>query len=42
MPDDVISQQPITYTQIATSADQQYQEALRLVTGGVSVLAKAE
>ncbi len=42
MPDDVITQQPITYTQIATSADQQYQEALRLVTGGVSVLAKAE
>ncbi|MEY2831505.1 MAG: carboxyl-terminal processing protease, partial [Cyanobacteriota bacterium] len=28
MPDDVVSQQPITYTQIATSADQQYQEAL--------------
>ncbi|MBW4534765.1 MAG: PDZ domain-containing protein [Pleurocapsa minor HA4230-MV1] len=42
MPDDVITQQPITYAQIATSADQQYQEALRLVTGGVSVLAKAE
>ncbi|MEN9519086.1 MAG: carboxyl-terminal processing protease [Cyanobacteriota bacterium] len=42
MPDNVVTQQPITYTQIATSADLQYQEALRLVTGGVSVLAKAE
>lgn len=42
MPDNVVTQQPITYTQIATSADRQYQEALRLVTGGVSVLAKAE
>jgi carboxyl-terminal processing protease len=42
MPDDVVTQQPITYTQIATSADRQYQEALRLVTGGVSVLAKAK
>jgi carboxyl-terminal processing protease len=42
MPDDVVTQQPITYTQIATEADRQYQEALRLVTGGGSVLAKAE
>ena len=41
MPDDVISQKPITYAQIATDADLQYQEALRLVTGGESVLAKA-
>jgi carboxyl-terminal processing protease len=41
MPDDVVAQNPITYTQIATEADQQYQEALRLVTGGTSVLAKA-
>ncbi|MEY2857010.1 MAG: carboxyl-terminal processing protease [Cyanobacteriota bacterium] len=40
MPDDVISQQPITYNQIATEADQQYQEALRLVTGGKDILAK--
>ena len=41
MPDDVVSQEPITYAQIATDADLQYQEALRLVTGGESVLAKA-
>ena len=40
MPDDVISQQPITYAQIATEADSQYQEALRLLTSK-SVLAKA-
>ena len=41
MPDDVIAQKPITYTQIATEADDQYQEALRLVTQGESILAKA-
>lgn len=41
MPDDVIAQKPITYAQIATEADEQYQEALRLVTQGESVLAKA-
>ena len=41
MPDDVISQQPITYGQIATEADEQYQEALRLVTTGKKILAKA-
>lgn len=41
MPDDQISQQPITYGQIATDADLQYQEALRLVTGEDNVLAKA-
>ena len=41
MPDDVISQQPITYAQIASEADEQYQEALKLVTQGESVLAKA-
>ena len=41
MPDDVIAQKPITYAQIATEADEQYQEALRLVTQGKSVLAKA-
>ena len=41
MPDDVISQKPITYAQIATEADEQYQEALKLVTQGESVLAKA-
>ncbi len=40
MPDDVISQQPITYAQIATEADRQYQEALKLLTQQ-SVLAKA-
>lgn len=41
MPDDQISQQPITYGQIATDADLQYQEALRLVTGEDNVVAKA-
>jgi carboxyl-terminal processing protease len=41
MPDDVVAQNPITYMQIATEADQQYQEALRLVTDKTSVLAKA-
>ena len=41
MPDDIIAQKPITYAQIATEADEQYQEALKLVTQGESVLAKA-
>lgn len=41
IPDDVVAQKPITYTQIATEADAQYQEALRLVTEGESILAKA-
>ena len=41
MPDDVVAQNPITYAQIATEADEQYQEALKLVTQGESVLAKA-
>ncbi len=41
MPDDVISQKPITYAQIATESDQQYQEALRLVTSQENILAKA-
>jgi carboxyl-terminal processing protease len=40
MPDDVVAQQPIAYNQIATEADQQYQEALRLVTGSKDILAK--
>lgn len=39
MPDDVIAQKPITYGQIATEADEQYQEALRVVTGKTNVLA---
>ncbi len=41
MPDDVISQKPITYAQIATETDQQYQEALRLVTSQKNILANA-
>jgi carboxyl-terminal processing protease len=41
IPDDVISQQPITYAQIATEADQQYQEALKLLTSQKNVVAKA-
>ena len=41
MPDDVISQKPITYSQIATEVDEQYQEALKLVTSKDNILAKA-
>lgn len=41
MPDNVISQQPITYAQIATEADRQYQEALKILTSQENVLAKA-
>ena len=41
MPDDVVSQQPITYAQIATDADLQYQEALKLLTAKENVVAKA-
>ena len=41
MPDDVVSQQPITYAQIAGEADLQYQEALKLLTAKENVLAKA-
>ncbi|MEL6440019.1 MAG: carboxyl-terminal processing protease CtpA [Cyanobacteria bacterium J06621_8] len=41
MPDDVIDQQPITYTQIATDADLQYQEAVRLLTSESKTLAQA-
>ena len=39
MPDDVISQKPITYAQIATEVDEQYQEALKVVTSKDNVLA---
>ncbi|MEM8831592.1 MAG: carboxyl-terminal processing protease CtpA [Cyanobacteria bacterium P01_G01_bin.19] len=39
MPDDVISQKPITYAQIATDADEQYQEALKVVTSKDNILA---
>ena len=41
IPDDVISQKPITFAQIATEVDEQYQEALRLVTSEENMLAKA-
>lgn len=41
MPDDVISQKPITYSQIATQVDEQYQEALKLVTSENNILAQA-
>ncbi|MGL5940920.1 MAG: carboxyl-terminal processing protease CtpA [Waterburya sp.] len=41
VPDDVISQQPITYAQIATEVDQQYQEALKLLTSKDNVVANA-
>ena len=42
MPDDVISQEPITYAQIATEVDKQYQEALKIVASKGDVIAKAE
>jgi carboxyl-terminal processing protease len=32
LPDSVVSQKPITYAQIGTEADQQYQQALKLLT----------
>lgn len=41
MPDDVIDQQPITYSQITTDDDLQYQEALKLLTSEGDILAKA-
>lgn len=41
MPDDVISQEPITYAQIASDADLQYQEALKVVTSKDQVLASS-
>ena len=41
MPDDVVSQKPITYGQIASDEDLQYQEALKVVTSENGVLAKA-
>ena len=41
MPDDVVSQEPITYAQIAGEADLQYQEALKLLTAEENVIAKA-
>ena len=41
MPDDVVSQQPITYAQIAGEADLQYQEALKLLTAKDNMVAKA-
>ena len=40
MPDKVVSQEPITYKQIGTDADQQYQTAIKLLTDQ-SVIAKA-
>lgn len=41
IPDDVISQKPITYAQIATDEDLQYQEALKLLTSEGDILAQA-
>ena len=41
MPDEVVSQEPITYSEIATETDKQYQEALKLVTSEGKVLAQA-
>ena len=41
MPDDIVSQEPITYSEIATETDKQYQEALKLVTSKNNLLVKA-
>ncbi len=41
MPDTVVTQRPITYAQIATDVDQQYQEAIKLLTSKENVLANA-
>ncbi|WP_019504598.1 carboxyl-terminal processing protease CtpA [Pleurocapsa sp. PCC 7319] len=41
MPDNVVAQQAITYSQIATEADQQYQTALKLLTSQENVVANA-
>lgn len=40
-PDTVVTQQPITYAQIATEADQQYQAAVKLLTSKENILANA-
>ncbi|MGF1488970.1 MAG: carboxyl-terminal processing protease CtpA [Prochloraceae cyanobacterium] len=40
LPDDVVSQDPISFQQIGSDADKQYQEAVRLLTAG-SILADA-
>lgn len=41
MPDKVVSQKPITYAQIATGVDQQYQEAIKVLTTKEKALANA-
>ena len=41
MPDSVVAQQPITYSQIATEADRQYQAAVKLLTSKEDILANA-
>lgn len=41
MPDEVVSQEPITYSEIASETDKQYQEALKLVTSKNNLLVKA-
>lgn len=40
-PDSVVTQQPITFAQIATEADQQYQAAVKLLTSEENILAHA-
>ena len=41
MSDSVVAQQPITYSQIATEADRQYQAAVKLLTSSEDILANA-
>ena len=41
MPDEIVAQEPITYAEIATQTDKQYQQALKMVTSQVNVVANA-
>ena len=41
MPDEIVSQEPITYSEISTETDKQYQSALKLVTSEGKVIAQA-
>ncbi|MGL5803949.1 MAG: carboxyl-terminal processing protease CtpA [Xenococcaceae cyanobacterium] len=40
VPDEIVSQEPITYAQLGTEADKQYQEALRLLTAKSAIAVK--
>lgn len=40
VPDEIVSQEPITYAQLGTEADKQYQEALRLLAAKSAIAVK--